>query len=1445
VTQLFSMAAVRKLIALATLAPCILSLDIDLASDVTAQSRHLLSSSSSDNDSYLSLDEVDEIEVLYHWYHYWDSYNDTNSSSSHRRLSSSSEGKAGYWTCSVAENMTDYADLLYSTLYDFSDECHSGHHVPDGVYLVLYFSFTLFIGCLLNYVFHRLHVPIPYTVVMLLMGCMLEFIEVRSEDKSGKDVLGELNDAFSQVRTIDPHMVLALFIPGLIFESAYSTSYHIFMKELPQAAMMAGPGVLVNTLLVGGFMRYLAESISKASWGENTEGYGWSWSFCFMFGTIVSATDPVAVVALLKELGASKRLSTLIEAESLLNDGSAFVFFMIFKEYSKSAVGTSVGTMISMFFQLAVLGGLFGIFAGFVCCYILSQVFNDAEIEISVSIATVYLFSFIGEYTFANVFGNDLGVSGVLVVVLMGLWVSKNREAVSPHVEEAMHHFWEMVGFIANTLLFFITGQVIVYQLYTINQEDSTTFSWSVDLLITFLIWVFCHITRAMCIWMMFPVLKNTGYGCTFEEACIMVYGGLRGAIGLAMALIVVDDTGFDEQDRQRVLFHVSLFVMATLVVNASTIKYMVEYFGLNKPPLDTAALFKSATQKLLDHTHERLKQMKNDKHYVGADWAQVNKLQPDYKQLFRDLYDMKFADEVEKDQDELSWNQKDDQDLIITMIALLQKETADAEQRNAVEKRVIQVMKSSYWAQYEHGLLSADAVNILVEASEQAMDDHDLSLQQKLLGRWFEVPWYVKWMHKSSMGCIKNLSDRFLFNSLGFSVEVASGFDYAAKEALTFCQVLKKGDTVQKSHLEYVDAQLNECSKWIQKTSKDLERNYPEVHTAIQTKFAAQNLLTYQKEQIEHLLHKGFFDEAEHGRVLGHCESSLTELFHTSYTELLGQKADAESIYVQSPLFSDLTEGEKKIALEQAKKSEFFDKGHVLMKKGEKGWWSKEEYSDERALFVITAGAISVMDANEQIHLKERGECLDVYPLLQDNAHDFDFEVASKNTTGYWLNLGVLKLLKDSNVNFYETIWRAAAAEMIRYYFSKADVLAGVDLTDLDNMVHNAPLHFYDASDQDRAQIRVSRGLGVLLNGQVVHITNMNTKAEAPAILPVAEDPYLAIEDAVVLNLDLHRSDYHSEKTNHLNPKLAAIMGVKAASVMPDAREESYDDYDDEDYVSGEEMASDPEESPGPNGMGRRADEEEDMALLDDKETLQKPDLKVLAVDSSNGANAEEEEKAKEEPATKGLKKSAGGASKRVSRHKSTSALRKERFSYQLEDDVLPNELMDSMRGLTVKQSFEVLKVVLAKHENLFDDLKKFHIIHVQQSAKMQIKVSGASKANADPDTLRNGAGGGSLFARPSAHSQRARDPSVSRSGLRMPQRRRNSTSKGRMGGSNPFHHEPSATPIIIKPSNFAPASNLRPEKSDAEYLKGGWTDKSDEDVVDLNGTDVNNAME
>merc|ERR550525_1104388 len=456
-------------------------------------------------------------------------------------------------------------------------------------------------------------------------------------------------------------------------------------------------------------------------------------------------------------------------------------------------------------------------------------------------------------------------------------------------------------------------------------------------------------------------------------------------------------------------------------------------------------------------------------------------------------------------------------------------------------------------------------------------------------------------------------------------------------------------------------------------------------------------------------------------------------------------------------------------------------------MKKGDK----------TRKLFVITAGSVDVCHEDKVLHTKERGDVLDVYSLIQDNQHQFDFKVSSKDTMGYWLDLGLLKLLKDENVNFWDTLWKAAAADVIRYYFADSEALRGVDTADMDNMVHASPLNFFDAGDQERSQIRITRGLGILLNGQVVHITDMNEKAAAPAILPLSDEPYLAIEDSVVLNLDLLRRDYHAEKTNHLNPKLAAMMGVAAASAMPMASEESYASEYDDDYISGDE--EEPVNGAAVAGGAAKVTDDEydaEMALLDGKDSSPKPDLKISAMDSSNGPPPGKGSSASPEPKNRRGSKRASKA-QMMARHKSSGLLGKDKLSYKLQPSLIDDELKKQVDGLSLQEGFEVMNTVLAKNDKLFDHLRKFHIMNVQKEAKMKIRVSSASK-KAD--------GKNSIFARPT---------SVMGGGDSLvPRGRRGSRSQSRsrsaQRGLDPFSLQPrhqakhSHTPVIIKPKEF-----------------------------------------
>ena len=117
-----------------------------------------------------------------------------------------------------------------------------------------------------------------------------------------------------------PELVFLIFLPALIFESAFNSDWYVFKRQFVKILLMAGPMLIFSTFVTAAVMFFVLRFETENEF---------SFLACSLFGVIISATDPVAVVALLKELGVSKQLSTLIEGESLLNDGTALVLFLV------------------------------------------------------------------------------------------------------------------------------------------------------------------------------------------------------------------------------------------------------------------------------------------------------------------------------------------------------------------------------------------------------------------------------------------------------------------------------------------------------------------------------------------------------------------------------------------------------------------------------------------------------------------------------------------------------------------------------------------------------------------------------------------------------------------------------------------------------------------------------------------------------------------------------------------------------------------------------------------------------------------------------------------------------------------------------------------------------------------------------------------------------------
>jgi NhaP-type Na+/H+ or K+/H+ antiporter len=432
----------------------------------------------------------------------------------------------------------------------------SGGH--DYLYGLFFLIVALVIGAATRQFLKKVPLPLPFTVLLLIIGLVIGFLNRNILNKySGHHessgffadlwhkILETLSGAITWGGNLDGHLILYVFLPILIFEAGFALDVHTFKKSFLNAFYLAGPGIVSATVMTGlafyglivafgdpsGFFYEISDGV-LSEWRPHVHGHaGKVEAFVFLasmlFGAVVSATDPVAVVALLKELGASKKLGTLIEGESLLNDGTAIVaFVLLFGVVTGSqfygGLGSFLGDAALGFGQIGAAGGLLGVLLGLLAILWVRKVFNDPLIEVTVVLVTSFAVFFICEHFFH--------VSGVLGLVALGIVLAGvGRTRISPEVEHFMHEFWEFIAFVANVIIFIVVGVVIA------QKVDPT--KW--DFLILGLVYVIIHLVRAINMGVFYPLMRKAGYGLPPRDAVVVWWGALRGAIGLALALVV------------------------------------------------------------------------------------------------------------------------------------------------------------------------------------------------------------------------------------------------------------------------------------------------------------------------------------------------------------------------------------------------------------------------------------------------------------------------------------------------------------------------------------------------------------------------------------------------------------------------------------------------------------------------------------------------------------------------------------------------------------------------------------------------------------------------------------------------------------------------------------------------------------------------------------------
>lgn len=438
-----------------------------------------------------------------------------------------------------------------------------------------------------------------YTPILLILGIVFGIFF---------ESLGYLGLSYEYVSRLDGHTLLLVFIPLLIFESAFNADTYTFMKSLRQIVLLAFPAVVMSIFLIALTLMYGLGYKATFNWG-----------MALSLSSILAATDPVAVVAILKSTGAQIKLNMLIEGESLLNDGSAAIFFFVFVDMIKDPV-FSFGNFVVKFLRLTFGGIGLGLLLGFVSNPLFKMLRNE-KLVVVMSLKVAYLTFFLAESQFLG-----LHVSGILAVVVLGLFLGAyTRPKLKAEAVHTLHAVWGSLGLLMETVLFLLTGGYIgvFLRVELINAHKPLISGMDVLKLVIFNVLLLA--IRYLVIGVWWPLLNCCGYKISWKEYLIMGYSGLRGAIGLAIGLNIALNESFPEDFRILTVLYISGVILFTVLVQGLTLKHIMKAIGYNRMSSTKKRLFRDLQRRLFLNILEKSGKLHADKKVsFGVCWESL-----------------------------------------------------------------------------------------------------------------------------------------------------------------------------------------------------------------------------------------------------------------------------------------------------------------------------------------------------------------------------------------------------------------------------------------------------------------------------------------------------------------------------------------------------------------------------------------------------------------------------------------------------------------------------------------------------------------------------------------------------------------------------------------------------------------------------------------------------
>ncbi|MGQ9706918.1 MAG: cation:proton antiporter [bacterium] len=371
------------------------------------------------------------------------------------------------------------------------------------------------------------YIRLPYTIALLIVGLVIGYLKILP------------------IMELGPDLIFNVLMPIIVFEGAIRMSGGQFMERLKTILFIAFGGTTFEFILFAIIITLVM---------------GINWQIALLLGIAICSTDPASVLAIFKTLGIERRLSILMEGESILDDGVAIVAFQVVTGLIMG--GTfSILSLIFEFVKFTIGGAILGLILGYIFSILIRKIDNHF-VELTTTTVLVYGTTLIAHY---------LGQSGVIAVLTAGLVLVSYgfREAVSKTTQETLISFWEYASFIVTSIIFLFIG------LHISNLDISTII---VPGLIAF---AFTVIARFGMIHSLTPLTSLWHDPITFKQRNIQVWGGLRGVVALALMLSLTPNFPM----RSQLLGITFIAVFCSLIFQGLTIKPLVNFLGLVKIP--------------------------------------------------------------------------------------------------------------------------------------------------------------------------------------------------------------------------------------------------------------------------------------------------------------------------------------------------------------------------------------------------------------------------------------------------------------------------------------------------------------------------------------------------------------------------------------------------------------------------------------------------------------------------------------------------------------------------------------------------------------------------------------------------------------------------------------------------------------------------------------------